>query len=110
MCISLAEASTSKMETPLLKISSASKADKITEILKPLVLSEDVVSKIIGVFEQELELGMAHGLEKSSLQMENTFVPEMTNGTESGRFLALDLGGTNFRSSTLVLFLFLSLL
>ncbi|KAK9506206.1 hypothetical protein O3M35_008181 [Rhynocoris fuscipes] len=35
--------------------------------------------------------------EKSSLFMENTYVPELLNGTESGRYLALDLGGTNFR-------------
>lgn len=29
--------------------------------------------------------------------MENTYIPELPNGTETGRFLALDLGGTNFR-------------
>ena len=29
--------------------------------------------------------------------MENTYVMEMTNGKEEGKFLALDLGGTNFR-------------
>ena len=29
--------------------------------------------------------------------MENTFIPELLDGSESGQFLALDLGGTNFR-------------
>jgi hexokinase len=29
--------------------------------------------------------------------MENTFVTERTDGTENGKVLALDLGGTNFR-------------
>ncbi|XP_046742433.1 hexokinase type 2-like [Diprion similis] len=29
--------------------------------------------------------------------MENTYIPELPDGTESGLFLALDLGGTNFR-------------
>ena len=29
--------------------------------------------------------------------MENTFLPELPNGHETGEFLALDLGGTNFR-------------
>ena len=29
--------------------------------------------------------------------MENTFIPELPNGHETGEFLALDLGGTNFR-------------
>lgn len=33
----------------------------------------------------------------SSLQMENTYIPELPNGTEAGTYLALDLGGTNFR-------------
>ncbi|PSN39304.1 Hexokinase type 2 [Blattella germanica] len=33
----------------------------------------------------------------SSLQMENTYIPELPDGTEEGLFLALDLGGTNFR-------------
>ena len=81
----------------MLHIASSSKTDKISKVLKPLVLTEDVMTKIIGIFEQQLELGLEHGLERSSLQMENTFVPELTNGTENGRFLALDLGGTNFR-------------
>ena len=40
---------------------------------------------------------MREGLDGSSLQMENTFVPELADGTEEGKFLALDLGGTNFR-------------
>lgn len=34
---------------------------------------------------------------QSSLQMENTYIPELPNGREEGKFLALDLGGTNFR-------------
>lgn len=29
--------------------------------------------------------------------MENTYIPELPNGTEEGTYLALDLGGTNFR-------------
>lgn len=33
----------------------------------------------------------------SSLQMENTYIPELPDGTEEGIFLALDLGGTNLR-------------
>lgn len=29
--------------------------------------------------------------------MENTYIPELPDGTEQGKYLALDLGGTNFR-------------
>lgn len=60
-------------------------------------MPSDSVAKIQDVFNREAEAGLVHGLEKSSLQMENTFVSEMLNGHETGDFLALDLGGTNFR-------------
>ncbi|KAL1139362.1 hypothetical protein AAG570_006346 [Ranatra chinensis] len=43
----------------------------------------------------ELEKGIKD--EDSSLQMENTYIPELPDGSEEGDFLALDLGGTNFR-------------
>lgn len=34
---------------------------------------------------------------KSSLLMVNTYITELVDGTETGDFLALDLGSTNFR-------------
>ncbi len=55
------------------------------------------------IFESECESGLKSGLAESSLLMENTFVPELTDGREEGKFLALDLGGTNFRVMLLVL-------
>lgn len=44
-----------------------------------------------------MELSLNERFDESSLQMENTYIPELPDGTESGKFLALDLGGTNFR-------------
>ena len=85
------------MEASALKLKDNVRAEKVAKVLEPLILGREVVSRIISIFEQQLELGLVYSLEKSSLQMENTFVPELTDGTESGRFLALDLGGTNFR-------------
>jgi hexokinase len=38
--------------------------------------------------------------------MENTYISQLLDGTEEGFYLALDLGGTNFRS---VLLLYLAL-
>ncbi|XP_035213132.1 hexokinase-1-like [Stegodyphus dumicola] len=62
------------------------------------VLQEDVIERITQVFEEELELGLKKKPErKSSLQMANTFIPKHLSGKEKGEFLALDLGGTNFR-------------
>ncbi|KAH9644977.1 hypothetical protein HF086_003307 [Spodoptera exigua] len=63
--------------------------------LKDLVLCGEVLRRVAEVFEQELERGLSE--QPSSLQMENTYVPELPDGTEEGVFLALDLGGTNFR-------------
>ena len=65
--------------------------------MKGFFIGADNVSKLRQVFVDELERGLRDGLNESSLQMENTHVPELTNGKEQGSFLALDLGGTNFR-------------
>ncbi len=50
--------------------------------------------KIIEAFHQEMKLGLA-GME-SSLKMLPSFV-SLPTGTEKGRYLVLDLGGTNIR-------------
>ena len=50
--------------------------------------------QIISNFHQEMRYGLAG--EKSSLKMIPSFVSR-PKGTEKGRFLALDLGGTNIR-------------
>ena len=39
----------------------------------------------------------AGGRNQSCLQMECTFVTELPKGTESGDFLSIDIGSTNFR-------------
>jgi len=69
----------------------------VYQAFEGFILKTSQVAKLKSTFMEELDLGMKHGLEKSSLQMENTFVPELIDGSESGIFLALDLGGTNFR-------------
>ncbi|XP_029174458.1 hexokinase-1-like [Nylanderia fulva] len=81
--------------------------------VSPLILSDDVrrqkienqtakmrfsaatARKIQDVFISEMNKGIHQ--QSSSLQMENTYIPELLDGTEEGLYLALDLGGTNFR-------------
>ncbi|XP_072754914.1 hexokinase type 2 [Anoplolepis gracilipes] len=81
--------------------------------VSPLILSDDVrrqkienhtakmrlsvatVRKIQDVFISEVNKGIHQ--QPSSLQMENTYIPELLDRTEEGLYLALDLGGTNFR-------------
>ncbi|XP_015436963.1 PREDICTED: hexokinase-1-like [Dufourea novaeangliae] len=68
---------------------------KIEQKLAKLHFSPGTVRKIQDVFLSEMNKGIH--LQPSSLQMENTYVPELLDGTEEGMYLALDLGGTNFR-------------
>ncbi|XP_043474708.1 hexokinase-2-like [Leptopilina heterotoma] len=68
---------------------------KIENRLEQMRFSAATVRKIQNVFKSEMEKGIHQ--QSSSLQMENTYIPELPNGTEEGLFLALDLGGTNFR-------------
>ncbi|XP_060712556.1 hexokinase-2-like [Hemiscyllium ocellatum] len=71
---------------------------KVDKYLYHMRLSDDVLRDISDRFL----LGMKKGLRKdtnptSSVKMLPTFVRSTPDGTESGDFLALDLGGTNFR-------------
>nr|CAD7430790.1 unnamed protein product [Timema monikensis] len=74
----------------------------VENLLKDVQLTGDAVLKIQDVFLTELENGIHE--KPSSLQMENTYIPELPDGTEEGLFLALDLGGTNFRVILLELY------
>lgn len=74
---------------------------RVVESLKQLVLNDDIIEKIKNVFISEMQLALNE--QSSSLQMENTYIPELPDGTEQGVFLALDLGGTNFRVILMVL-------
>nr|ATA67116.1 hexokinase 1 [Antheraea pernyi] len=78
-----------------LRIDDKIRAQKIEARLSKLVLCGATLRQVTDVFESEIEAGLRQ--KPSSLQMENTYVPELTDGTEEGSFLALDLGGTKFR-------------
>ncbi|XP_076765888.1 hexokinase-2 isoform X2 [Xylocopa sonorina] len=68
---------------------------KVEQKIAGLKFSAATVRKIAEVFQSEMDKGIH--LQSSSLQMENTYIPELLDGTEEGLYLALDLGGTNFR-------------
>jgi hexokinase len=72
-----------------------------TEKLEKLFeLSRTDMQAIIKSFQSEMEAGLSG--DKSSLKMIPTYV-EMPTGNEKGKFVALDLGGTNFRVLELTL-------
>ncbi|XP_046462475.1 hexokinase-2-like [Daphnia pulex] len=86
------------MSTPALHLDDPVKLQKVLELVRGLDLTADTQKKIRDVFESEMELGLAKNPPvASSLQMENTFLPELCDGSEEGDYLSLDLGGTNFR-------------
>ncbi|XP_045128815.1 hexokinase-2-like [Portunus trituberculatus] len=91
-------------DLPHLTLTDAEKKKKIESLLSPLILTEAQQAKIREVFLEEMRLGLAVNPERpSSLLMENTFIPQLLDGTECGEYLALDLGGTNFRVLYVVL-------
>ena len=63
--------------------------------MKNLILNNDQINGVGEAFKQEMSSALDE--KTSSLQMENTYIPELPDGTEEGTYLALDLGGTNFR-------------
>jgi len=85
------------MDLPLLVLNNADTNTMVLDIVSSLIVDRDRVEKVRTVFREEVELGLKFGLEKSSVQMETTFVTQLLQGNESGKFLALDLGSTNFR-------------
>ncbi|CAH1797165.1 unnamed protein product [Owenia fusiformis] len=79
---------------------SVEKNKKIKTIIDSLRLSNDQVKLVMSTLQAEMTLGLSKDKKKrdsSCLPMENTYVRSLMDGTEEGDFLALDLGGTNFR-------------
>uniref|UniRef100_A0A1L8E278 Phosphotransferase n=1 Tax=Nyssomyia neivai TaxID=330878 RepID=A0A1L8E278_9DIPT len=76
-------------------IGNVEKNTRVNQLLQRLHLPPKQLAEVAAIFEEEMDLALAD--KPSSLQMENTYVPELPNGRETGKYLALDLGGTNFR-------------
>ena len=87
----------SKMELQHLALTDSTKSEELKKVLSGLILDRPTLERVREVFRKEIELGLKYGLEKSSVQMETTYVTQLLRGTESDKFLALDLGSTNFR-------------
>ncbi|KAL7670067.1 hypothetical protein ACOME3_005005 [Neoechinorhynchus agilis] len=71
---------------------------EVESLLERFSLDEDTLRIIMSLLEDEMEKGLdpkTHDL--SDLKMIHSFVRNLPDGTERGRVLALDLGGTNFR-------------
>ena len=67
---------------------------QMTNVTQNLNLSAGEIKKIIRDFQVEMDRGLAGKI--SSLRMIPTYVSR-PNGSEKGKFIAIDLGGTHFR-------------
>ncbi|KAG7213805.1 hypothetical protein KM043_003021 [Ampulex compressa] len=68
---------------------------RIEDQVALMQFSTETIERIRDVFISEMNEGIHQ--QPSSLQMENTYIPEFIDGTEEGLYLALDLGGTHYR-------------
>ena len=73
---------------------------QIEALKKEFELSVPAMRKIMTGFRSEMDKGLSG--RSSSLKMIPTYV-QMPTGKEKGRYVALDLGGTNFRVLELTL-------
>ncbi|RUS81302.1 hypothetical protein EGW08_010944, partial [Elysia chlorotica] len=70
----------------------------VENILKPLDLTDERYRKVMDVMRQNLEEGLHPDTHAdANIKCFPTYVRSVPDGTENGDFLALDLGGTNFR-------------
>uniref|UniRef100_A0A8C2XDQ1 Phosphotransferase n=1 Tax=Cyclopterus lumpus TaxID=8103 RepID=A0A8C2XDQ1_CYCLU len=71
---------------------------KVQEYLEPFHLSVEKLREVSARLRKDLVRGLGkHSHHKAPVKMLPTFVRATPDGTEKGDFLALDLGGTNFR-------------
>ncbi|KAK2575816.1 hypothetical protein KPH14_007198 [Odynerus spinipes] len=71
---------------------------EIRDACKDLVLSDEQLKMVMGKLLQEIQRGLSKTTHNDAIvKCFTTYVQDLPNGTEKGNFLALDLGGTNFR-------------
>jgi len=71
---------------------------QVERLMQEYILDDAKCSKICDVLLKEMEDGLSRERNaKAVIKMFPTYVRALPDGSESGNFLALDLGGTNFR-------------
>ncbi|XP_044051786.1 hexokinase HKDC1 isoform X2 [Siniperca chuatsi] len=75
----------------------ASQRQQVDETLSPFILSQEQLQLVKARMRAGLEAGLKNK-GRSAIKMLPSFVYNTPDGTEHGKYLALDLGGTNFRA------------
>nr|XP_039261313.1 hexokinase-2-like [Styela clava] len=70
----------------------------VKQSMEDFYLSDDTLEQITKQMEEEMVKGLGKDTNESAkVKMLPSFVQALADGSENGTFLALDLGGTNFR-------------
>jgi len=70
----------------------------IREGCKDLIMTDSILRQIMDKLTDQINKGLDHKTRNSSsVKCYVTYVQDLPSGKEKGKFLALDLGGTNFR-------------
>ncbi|GMT00540.1 hypothetical protein PENTCL1PPCAC_22714, partial [Pristionchus entomophagus] len=72
-------------------------AISLESVMAEFKLSNNTLRRMMTHMSDNMDRGLQGGLDESTIAMLPSFVPELPDGTERGRFVAMDLGGTNLR-------------
>lgn len=71
---------------------------QIVEACKELILSKDHLQKYMELFENNIKQGLGKATNPTAIvKCFPTYVQDLPDGTETGKYLALDIGGSNAR-------------
>lgn len=77
--------------------------DEVRNILRPFQLSEEQIRRFMANLNSEMTNGLKDDEPANDLAMFPTYVHHGPSGQESGEYLVVDLGGSNFRVSHVVI-------
>ncbi|CAF4399666.1 unnamed protein product, partial [Rotaria socialis] len=77
--------------------------DEVRNILRPFQLSEEQIRRVMANLNSEMTNGLKSDGAANELAMFPTYVHHGPSGQESGEYLVVDLGGSNFRVSHVVI-------
>ena len=71
--------------------------EAVVNTLKSFEISRERLGQISEDIQKEFIEGLKYGAEKSSIAMLPSYVPALPDGSETGKYVAIDLSGKNLR-------------
>ena len=76
----------------------------LDDFLAPFHITKSQLEEIIEKYQDEFKLGLEKGRPEATVPMFPSFISVLPDGTEKGRYLGLDLGGTKLEILCLGMF------